>query len=205
MNDIIFNLNKTVISLSLLLIIAAGCTTPAQILTPADLKVVRPGASTLVVVHSRSGNTAFVGKTISELMSSDYIRLETPKGAGDSLLSSPNRNEDVEINPGKIDLKNYSLLFLGSPIWYWHANAYIYAFIKNNDCTGKKVVLFYTYEGGLTKDAIGEWSSLVQKQGGTVIDVIEINRRKLKTNDAMQAEVKTIIERKRSSWLNAGM
>lgn len=177
-----------------------SCTAPAQILTQRDLKIARPGAASLVVVHSRTGNTASVGLQISEAMRSDYIRLKTPGKAGDNYMNSPNRNEDASIEPRTVDLRKYELIFLGSPIWYWHANAFIYSFIRNNDLSGKKVVLFYTYEGGISKGAVDEWKSLVQKKGGNVIDVVSINRKHFKTPEALQLETKAVIAKNKSIW-----
>jgi len=142
-----------------------------------------------------------MGMLISEQMNSDYVRLDVPEGSQDSLISVPRRNEFVEITPQKIDLSKYRLVFLGSPVWFWHPNAFIYSFIKNNDFASKKVVLFYTYEGGLAEDAIEEWKGLVEQSGGTVIDVIGINRSVFKTGEALEAEVNATIDRQKSLWM----
>jgi flavodoxin len=179
-----------------------GCVGPAQKLTPADMSITRPGASSIVVVHSRTGNTALMGRLISGEMNSDYIRLDVPEGSQDSVLSVPNRNEDMEITPQKIDLSEYELVFLGSPIWFMHPTAFIYSFIKSNDFTSKRVVLFYTYGGGLAKNAIEEWKGLVALSGGTVIDVIGIDRSDFKTDEALQSEVNLTIERQQSIWMS---
>jgi flavodoxin len=179
-----------------------GCVGPAQKLTPADMSITRPGASSIVVVHSRTGNTALMGRLISGEMNSDYIRLDVPEGSQDSVLSVPNRNEDMEITPQKIDLSEYELVFLGSPIWFMHPTAFIYSFIKSNDFTSKRVVLFYTYGGGLAKNAIEEWKGLVALSGGTVIDVIGIDRSDFKTDEALQSEVNLTIERQQSVWMS---
>lgn len=179
-----------------------GCVGPPQKLTPADMSITRPDASSIVVVHSRTGNTALMGRLISEEMNSDYIRLDVPEGSQDSVLSVPNRNEDMEITPKKIDLSEYELAFLGSPIWFMHPTAFIYSFIKSNDFTSKKVVLFYTYGGGLAKNAIEEWRGLVRQSGGTVIDVIGIDRSDFETDEALQSEVNLTIERQKSKWMS---
>ncbi len=188
------------LSILFLTAFVASCTAPAQILTQRDLKIVRPQAKSLVVLHSRTGNTASVGLQISEAMRSDYIRLKTPEKAGDNYMNSPNRNNDSSIEPRIVDMKKYGVVFLGSPVWYWHPNVFIYTFIRSNDFTGKKVVLFYTYEGGISKDAVEEWKSLVQKKGGHVVDVVSINRKHLKTPQALQDETKAIIDKNKSIW-----
>jgi hypothetical protein len=108
----------------------------------------------------------------------------------------------MEITPQKIDLSEYELVFLGSPIWFMHPTAFIYSFIKSNDFTSKRVVLFYTYGGGLAKNAIEEWKGLVALSGGTVIDVIGIDRSDFKTDEALQSEVNLTIERQQSVWMS---
>jgi len=178
----------------------ASCTAPAQRLTQSDLEILRPGATSLVVVHSRTGNTAAVGLQISDALHSDYIRLKAPEGSGDNYMNAPNRNKEASVEPKNLDMKKYGIIFLGSPIWYWHANAFIYTFIRNNDFTGKKIVLFYTYEGGISDDAVDEWKSLVHKKGGKVIDVVSINRKDFKTSESLLAEIKSIIVKHKSVW-----
>jgi flavodoxin len=179
----------------------SSCSPPkAQRLTPADMSIMRPGAASLVVVHSRTGNTARLGLRIAEVMSADYLRLETPEGYGDSYLSYTGRAEAVPVKPLKADLVKYKLVFLGSPIWFWHPTAFIYTFIKNNDLSDKEVVLFFTNQGGLNDEAIREWKVLVEKQGGTVIDVLGIDRSGFKSNGEFQAKVKELVGKHKSTW-----
>ena len=183
-------------------ILLLSCIGPAQRLTPSDMSITRPDTNILVVVHSRSGNTAKLGQIISEQLHTDYIRLEVPSGSGDSLVTAPNRNDKVEIKPLKVDMTKYQIIFLGSPVWFHHPTAFIYAFVKNNDFTSKKVVLFYTYNGGLASDAIDEWKSIVKQHGGTVIDVIGINSKNFKTDEALRAEINAKIAANASLRIN---
>jgi flavodoxin len=194
-------MKRTGISLLILAALASACTAPEQKLTPADLRITRPGARSLVVVHSRSGNTAVMGLRISEKMNSDYIRLRTPEKAGKNYLHAPNRKDDAPVEPKTVDLAKYDVVFLGSPIWYWHPTAFICSFIRSNDFSGKKVVLYFTYEGGLSKTAVDEWKSLVEGRGGTVIDVVSINRKIHKMPDSLRAETESIIDKNKPAWI----
>jgi flavodoxin len=196
----IFKAAQGLVFLGFMLLLS--CIGPAQRLTPPDMSITRPDANSLVVVHSRSGNTAKLGQIISEQLHTDYIRLEVPAGSGDSLVKAPNRNDKVEIKPLKADMTKYQIVFLGSPIWFHHPTAFIYAFVKNNDFTSKKVVLFYTYNGGLAKDAMDEWKSLVEQHGGTVIDIIGINSKNFKTDEALIAEINAKIAGNASLKIN---
>ena len=185
----------------LLTLLCLGCIGPAQKLTPADMSIIRPNASSIVVVHSRTGNTAHMGQLISDAIHADYVRLDVPDGSQDSLISVSNRHENMEITPQKIDLSKYQLVFLGSPIWFMHPTAFIYSFIKKNDFNSKNVVLFYTYGGTIADDAVGEWKGLIHQRGGTVIDVIGIKRSSSKTNETLDVEVNAIIDRQKSIWM----
>lgn len=177
-----------------------GCTPTAQRVPPGDYRLTRPGATSVVVVHSRSGNTALVAKLLAETAGATYIRLKAPEGTGDSYFSSPNRNADVPIEPRTEDLSTYRTVFLGTPIWFWHPAAPICTFIRANSLNGTNVVLFYTYQGGLAKTAIDEWKALVAKRGGTVIDVIGVNLKTHPTDDALAAAVKSIIAQRKDAW-----
>ncbi len=170
-------------------------------LTNKDLRIIRQNSKAVTIVHSRSGNTASVAMTLSEILQTDYFRIEGPEGIGNSFFSSPNRNKELLIKPESVELQNYSLVILGSPIWYWHPTAVIFSFIKKHNLANKKVILFYTFEGGVWKSAIAEWKVLVEKQGGFVIDVIEINRKVHKTKIEIDSEIKKIIESKKDYWL----
>lgn len=194
-------LTKSTWLILLLPLLCLGCIGPAQQLTPADKSIIRPDASSIVVVHSRTGNTAHVGRLVSDAINADYIRLDVPEGSQDSLISVPSRHENMKITPQKIDLSKYQLVFLGSPIWFMHPTAFIYSFIKNNDFTLKNVVLFYTYGGSIADDAVAEWEGLIQQKGGKVIDVIGIQHSSSQTREALEVEVNAIIDRQRSKWI----
>jgi flavodoxin len=173
---------------------------PAQKFMKEDLSITRKGATVLVVVHSRSGNTARAGLAFAGALQADYLRLAVPEGAGDSYLKAPDRGKDAPITPERVDVSRYRLVFLGSPIWWYYPAPFIYTFIRKNDFTGKRVVLFYTYQGGINKGAVEEWKKLVASKNGRVVDVIGINRGELK-NETVDSAALKIIADKKSLWL----
>ncbi len=180
--------------------INAGCKTPPKhIISPEDYTITRQNADTIVIVHSRTGNTAQMALAISKSLKTDYIRLRVPEDVAETYLSFPGRATVLTIIPDKLNLSKYRILFLGSPIWGWYPTAVIYSFIKKNNLQGKNVVLFYSYRGGISDDAIPEWKKLVSSRGGTVVDVIGINCKKLKGKTVLEA-AKEIIARKRDQW-----
>ena len=186
--------------LAFLLAVNAGCKTPPkQRISPEEYAITRQNADTIVIVHSRTGNTAQMALAISNSLKTDYIRLRVPEDVAENYLSFPRRATVLTIIPDEVNLSKYKLLFLGSPIWGWHPTAVIYSFIKKNNLEGKNVVLFYSYRGGISDDAIPEWKKLVSSRGGSVIDVIGVNCKKLKGKTVLDATGE-IIDRKRGLW-----
>ncbi len=192
-------LNNKVLCISLSGLLS--CTIPAEKIENKDLSIVRQNSKYVTIVHSRSGNTAVMARALSELLQTDYIRIEAPDGIGDSFFSSPNRNKIIEIKPKTVNLEKYSLVIIGSPIWYWYPTAVIYSFLKNNSLKDKKVILFYSYEGGISKAAVSEWQEMVKSSEGKVIDVIGINRKIFKSGKEIENEIKRIVEMKKNQWM----
>ena len=190
-----------IIPLFLLALTLGNCLPPAQDLSEQELAIKRKGADSIVIVHSRSGFTAAMGLEIARLMKADYIRLKVAKGAGDNFFSTPNRLKAVETEPAKLDLSPYRVVYLGSPVWYWHQTAFLYSFIGGNDFTGKKVVLFYTCEGLLTDGAVAELKDLVEKKGGVVLDVFGIDRDELDEGQTVTSATSKLVEERKDRWL----
>lgn len=189
-----------VLPLFLLALTLANCLPPAQDLSVQELVIKQKGAEAIVIVHSRSGFTAAMGLEIARLMKADYVRLKVAKGAGDNFFSTPNRLTAVATEPAAVDLSPYRVVYLGSPVWYWHQTAFLYSFVGNNDFNGKKVVLFYTYEGLLTDGAVAELKGLVEKKGGAVLDIFGIDRDELEDGQTVTSVTVKLVEERKHKW-----
>lgn len=127
-------------------------------------------------------------------LGADYQRL-TSRGTGregDSFFATPSADTRIPIAPEHLDLGRYRLVILGTPIWYgWKPTALINSFIETADLGGKYVVLFYTNQGGISKQAVTRWRERVEKRGGRVKAVLAIDRKALAPGeDEAQAIVK---------------
>lgn len=175
------------------LVLGAACSPPAEIIRPDELRFDTQGATSVVVVYSRSGHTARAGRALAKHLGADYQRL-TSRGTGhegDSFFATPSADTLVPIEPEHLDLGRYRLVILGTPIWYWKPTALINSFIETADLRGKDVVLFYTNEGGISKQAVARWRERVEKRGGRVKAVLAIDRKALAPGeDEAQAIVK---------------
>lgn len=183
------------------LLFSAGCVPAAETPLPDQMIDFRPEARAIVVVQSRSGHTARVGRALARGLEASYVRLAVPPGSGDGFFSTPNRNKLVDHDPPQVDLAHYDLVLLGCPIWYWRPTAFIYSFLKRHDLHGKRVVLFFTFESSLSKDALSEWSRLVEARGGRVVDVLAFDRRKLKEDELEPAAAQFVAKRAFPLWL----
>ncbi|MBI2571042.1 MAG: hypothetical protein HYV63_28895 [Candidatus Schekmanbacteria bacterium] len=163
------------------------------------MRIDRAGATALVVVHSRSGYTAEVALAIAQELRADYLRLSVPAGSGNGFFSTPNRHAEVGHSPSSVDLAAYSLVLVGSPIWYWHPSAFIYSFCRNLDLSGKRVVLFYTYEGGISRHALDDWKTLIANRGGIVAGVLGIDRMELE-GQSLAAAATRIVREHAAEW-----
>ncbi|CDM57467.1 putative conserved protein [Rhizobium favelukesii] len=75
------------------------------------------------------------------------------------------RRTDASIFPASMD---HSIYF-GSPIWLYSPAPPIWEFIKSNDLSGKKVVLFNLMNSKFDQKYIDEPAELVRQKGGSSI------------------------------------
>jgi flavodoxin len=119
----------------------------------------------LVVYYSRTGAAKFVAETIAAELGSDIeeiVDLKSREGklnymgaAGDA-----SRGKETKIGPINRVPSDYDLIIIGTPIWAWSPTPAIRTYIKNNNFSGKKVALFFTYENNL-RQAIGKTKALL--------------------------------------------
>ena len=63
-------------------------------------------------------------------------------------------NEESEIEPNVVDMKQYSHIFLGSPVWMFRPAPPLWTFVKSNTFNGKKVILFNTFNSRFKDDEL---------------------------------------------------
>lgn len=124
-----------------------------------------------VVSFSRSGTTRLMANRIAQIYNADEYRIEAPeydRGViGLVKATAQARNHDAEIHPEKIDLSKYHAVFLGSPIWLYSPAPPIWAFLKNNNFDGKKVVLFNSHNSKFEQRFIDEFKEIAISKGAT--------------------------------------
>ncbi|MCP4703387.1 MAG: hypothetical protein GY865_02155 [candidate division Zixibacteria bacterium] len=135
----------------------------------------------LVVCYSRNGNTEAMAKVIAEFYNADLRFIESEfydrdfNGWYKAGTDAKNYTE-TPITPETIEMAEYDLIFLGSPIWLFRPAPPLWRFVRNNDFTGKNVVLFNTFNSRFKQENIDKFSQLLASNGGTLIDHLYIRR-----------------------------
>lgn len=131
---------------------------------------------TLVAYFSGSGNTKRVAEIIAEATGGTLFKLVpvTPYTSADlswtTAGSRVNREHDDEslrniplIKTTPETFADYDTVFIGYPIWWGIAAWPVNNFVKNNDFTGKTVILFATS----ASSGMGQSGTLLRDMAGT--------------------------------------
>jgi flavodoxin len=155
------------------------------LLVPAHLsaqEMATGSARVLVVYFSRTGNTEIMAREIADRYQADMLNIKANKYSDCFLgLIEANRDAWTEqrlgvIDPEIIDMKEYRLIFLGSPIWWYRPVVPLWTFVEKNDFEGKRVVLFNSFNSQFKDEYITEFKQLVTQKGGVFIDHISVRR-----------------------------
>ena len=200
-------LMKYYISLLLLVVYLFFTIIAPQLATAGELPGVEttPGEKALVVYYSRTGNTRIVAETIRDNFGCRLQEIEDMKDRSGFFgfiggMIDVRRNPITTINPTTLNLEDYDLLFIGSPIWGMKCAPAITTFLQASDFTNKKVVLFVTTSSRMKESAFDEYSELIHTKGGTVIDTFFIKTLWKDTTEIQEA-ARAILTERQSVWM----
>jgi len=130
--------------------------------------------NTIVLYYSRSKKTAKVAETIAENISADIVRIKDTKdrsGPINYLKASIDalREDKTDIEPSRVDLTKYGLVYIGTPTWAGKPTPAIITLIDNNDFRGKDVILFATMGSQGGKKVIERMREKVEARGARMI------------------------------------
>lgn len=134
---------------------------------------------TLVAYFSASGTTAKVAKKMAEAIGADLFEIqpETPYTGADLNWQNKNSRSSVEMKDRSsrpaiaaqvADMAQYSVVFVGFPVWWYREPSIIDTFMESYDFAGKTVVPFATSGGS----GLGESAANMQKlaKGARVVE-----------------------------------
>ncbi len=141
----------------------------------------KTSAKALVVVYSYTGNTRAVADEIIKRFKTDIVIIKAKKY--DGLTGSIKANNDAwnevnntDIKPETVDMRQYNLIFLGSPIWWYRPAVPLWTFVEKNTFRDKTVILFNTFNSKFKSEYIEEFINLVKKKDGQFLDHIYVRR-----------------------------
>jgi len=135
----------------------------------------------LVIYYSRTGHTEAMAREIAKRLNADIKKIETNRypltfqgmrEAGDDA----DMEMLPEITPIALDMSQYRLVFLGSPIWWYRPATPLWSFIEKNDISGKKIVLFNTFNSRFKPEKIDKFRDRISQHGGEMVDHVYIRR-----------------------------
>ena len=145
----------------------------------------------LVVYYSRTNNTKIVAQTIKNEIGADLLEIKDKtnrsgplgyiKGAIDAL-----REKNTGIEYEKVNLKDYDIVYIGTPVWASKPAPAILEFIRENDFRGVKVVTFATMGSSGDETTINYMNHRIISGGGKIKKSFSIA---VKNNDIKELTV----------------
>lgn len=101
-----------------------------------------------------NGNTERVAEMLQKATGADMVQIETVipyTGSYDDVVQQGQeevrRGYEPEIKPLDVDIRNYDVIAVGTPTWWYTMAPAVLAFLHQQDWNGKIVVPFQTHGG----------------------------------------------------------
>jgi flavodoxin len=138
-------------------------------------------AKALVVIYSYTGNTKAVADEIIKRFKADTVIVKAEEydgstGAMKANIDAWNEVMITHIKPETVDMSQYNLIFLGSPIWWYRPAVPLWTFVEKNNFKDKKVVLFNTFNSKFKSKYIEKFKKSVKEKNGIFYDHIYVRR-----------------------------
>ncbi len=167
-------------------------------------------ANVLVVVYSRTGNTAGVATTIARHFDADILPIKAPQyglTTEGQMLASRDADQEVtttQIEHKPVDLAKYDLIFLCSPTWWFRPAVPLWAFVENHDFSDKPVFLTMTGNSRYKTELTEKFASLVNQKNGKFLDTLFLRRGRVywqKTPREVNLEIENALQERKHLWV----
>ena len=113
----------------------------------------------LIVYFSHSNHTENIANMIKQDLNCDIEKIKSEEYENKNAveltsLVNEQRQKNHIPKTNKIDISNYSVIFVGSPVWKGDIALPIKSFLINNDFSNKTIVPFYTFGGFADKSKL---------------------------------------------------
>jgi menaquinone-dependent protoporphyrinogen IX oxidase len=127
----------------------------------------------LVVYYSLTDKTRLVAQVIAEALNAALVEITERRPIpwplvylSGGLAAIMNRGR--EINPIRVDLKQYERIFIGSPIWASRPVPAINSFIYQTNFEGRSIIPFFSMGGTTPEKALANITAKIEKSQGRV-------------------------------------
>ena len=158
---------------------------------------------TLIVYFSYSGNTRIISNYINSKINSDMLELETLVKYSDDYSQVTYQGKDEveqEFKPrlkvNDLNLQDYDIILLGSPIWWYTIAPAVRTFLSENDLSGKKLFPFITNGGYGLGHSLEDIKTLCTCEVGKVLEIPFEGHYQIKDNIEIDDWLKEIEEMK---------
>lgn len=153
---------------------------------------------TLIIYYSDTGKTKTVSKTLAEELNADIIEIKDATQKKGLLTKIGNsidafREKKTKIKPEKINIDDYSLIYIGTPTWASNPTPAIITLIDRLQLKNKDVIIFTTLNNNGGENTLKRMNEKIKLRGGRVISEFKI-KTKDKTLKGIQNETKKIIK-----------
>jgi flavodoxin len=112
------------------------------------------GKKVLVVYYSNSGNTKQIAQYIRDAAKADIFEIQTEnpypsqyKTLTDQAKEEINAGYKPKIKNGVENIRDYDIIFIGSPSWWSTIAPPVATFLSEHDLSGKTIIPFVTHGG----------------------------------------------------------
>lgn len=160
------------------------------------------GASRLQVEVELMGNTQYVASVISKATGGDLFEIKTVRaypGSHKALIEAAKIETDNDARPKLAthikNLKDYDVVFVGFPNWWYDMPKPLYTFFDEYDFGGKTVIPFCTHGGSGFSDAVETIRKM--EKNAVVLDGYAIARGRVdKSKDGIMKWLENIVMKK---------
>ena len=129
----------------------------------------------LVAYYSLTGKTEQVAQAIANISGGELYQIQVDKAYPDDKKERRKiLEQEIEDNylpplkPTTTNPENYSIIFLGSPVWGNHISQPVKSFLAKYDFAGRNVIPFVTHSGGGRGQSFNDVASLCT---GCIVDM----------------------------------
>lgn len=144
------------------------------------------GASRIIDNGHLYGNTEYVARIISEATGGDLFAIKTVQtypGGHKELVDAAKKEAEAKIRPELFshirNLKDYDVVFVGYPNWWYDMPMPLYTFFEEYDFSGKTVIPFCTHGGSRFSQSVKTITEL--EKNATVIQGPSVSRDNMAT------------------------